>query len=85
MDRQDSVGDVFLALQLRIGSQARSGTVTVKGLMKTAVAACAPDSDLGVVVTISRERDCGFLPVVARNGIVVGVVTDRRAVEVVTS
>jgi CBS domain-containing protein len=51
--------------------------MTVKELMKTAVATCAPDSDLGAVVTIMRDRDCGFLPVVDRRGIVVGVVTDR--------
>jgi CBS domain-containing protein len=51
--------------------------MTVKELMKTAVATCAPDSDLGAVVTIMSDRDCGFLPVVDRNGIVVGVVTDR--------
>jgi CBS domain-containing protein len=51
--------------------------MTVKELMKTAVATCAPDNDLGAVVTIMRDRDCGFLPVVDSHGIVVGVVTDR--------
>ena len=51
--------------------------MTVKELMKTDVATCAPDSDLGAVVTIMRDRDCGFLPVVDTHGIVVGVVTDR--------
>jgi CBS domain-containing protein len=51
--------------------------MTVKELMKTAVATCASDSDLGAVVTIMRDRDCGFLPVVDSHGIVVGVVTDR--------
>jgi CBS domain-containing protein len=51
--------------------------MTVKELMKTDVAACAPDSDFGTVVTIMRDRGCGFLPVVDSHGIVVGVVTDR--------
>ena len=51
--------------------------MTVKAIMKTDVATCAPDSDLGAVVTIMRDCDCGFLPVVDSHGIVVGVVTDR--------
>lgn len=49
----------------------------VKEIMKTAVGTCAPDSDLGTVVNIMRDRDCGFLPVVDSHGVVVGVVTDR--------
>ena len=49
----------------------------VKEVMNTAVATCAPTSDLASVVAVMRERDCGFLPVVDRQGIVVGVVTDR--------
>ena len=49
----------------------------VKEVMKTAVATCAPESDLGAVINIMRDRDCGFLPVVDSHGIVVGVVTDR--------
>ena len=51
--------------------------MTVKELMKTAVATCSPGSDLGAVVTLMRDRDCGFLPVIDSHGIVVGVVTDR--------
>lgn len=49
----------------------------VKEVMNAAVATCAPDSDLGSVIGIMREHDCGFLPVVDSHGIVVGVVTDR--------
>jgi CBS domain-containing protein len=49
----------------------------VKDIMKKAVATCAPDNDLSAVVEVMRERDCGFLPVVDRRGVVVGVVTDR--------
>jgi CBS domain-containing protein len=51
--------------------------MNVKEIMKTDVGTCAPDSDLGEVVKIMRERDCGFLPVVDSHGIVVGVITDR--------
>jgi CBS domain-containing protein len=51
--------------------------MTVKELMKTTVATCAPDGDLGSVVDIMRKHDCGFLPVVDSHGIVTGVVTDR--------
>jgi CBS domain-containing protein len=51
--------------------------MTVKDVMNTAVATCARDSDLGSVVNIMREHDCGFLPVVDSHGIVVGVITDR--------
>jgi len=49
----------------------------VKDIMKKAVATCAPDSDLGSIIDVMRDRDCGFLPVVDSHGIVVGVVTDR--------
>jgi CBS domain-containing protein len=51
--------------------------MTVKDLMNTAVATCAPDSGLDSVVEIMREHDCGFLPVIDSHGIIVGVVTDR--------
>jgi len=51
--------------------------MNVKEVMKTGVATCAPDSDLGTVIKTMRDRDCGFLPVVDSHGIVVGVVTDR--------
>jgi CBS domain-containing protein len=49
----------------------------VNEVMNTGVATCAPDSSLGSVIDIMREHNCGFLPVVDRHGIVVGVVTDR--------
>ena len=51
--------------------------MTVKEVMNTAVATCAPDTDLTSVVDAMRKHDCGFVPVVDRHGIVVGVVTDR--------
>ena len=51
--------------------------MTVKEVMNTAVATCAPDTDLTSVVEGMRKHDCGFVPVVDRHGIVVGVVTDR--------
>lgn len=49
----------------------------VNEIMKTAVATCAPESDLSAVINVMRDRDCGFLPVVDSHGIVVGVLTDR--------
>jgi CBS domain-containing protein len=49
----------------------------VKDIMKTAVATCAPESDLALVIDVMRGHDCGFLPVVDSHGIVVGVITDR--------
>lgn len=49
----------------------------VKEVMNTAVATCAPDSDLNSVIEMMRAHDCGFLPVVDSHGIVVGVITDR--------
>jgi CBS domain-containing protein len=51
--------------------------MTVKEVMQKAVATCSPETDLGAVVEIMRDRDCGFVPVVDSHGIVVGVVTDR--------
>lgn len=51
--------------------------MTVKEVMNTAVATCAPDSDLNSVIEAMRQHDCGFLPVVDSHGIVVGVITDR--------
>jgi len=51
--------------------------MTVKEVMNTAVATCAPDSSLDSVIDNMRKYDCGFLPVVDSHGIVVGVVTDR--------
>ncbi len=49
----------------------------VKELMKTDVAACAPTDTLADVAKLMRERRCGFIPIVAHTGAVVGVVTDR--------
>ena len=51
--------------------------MTVKEVMNTAVATCAPDSDLNSVIQTMRSHDCGFVPVVDSHGIVVGVITDR--------
>jgi CBS domain-containing protein len=51
--------------------------MTVKEVMNTAVATCAPDSDLTSAIETMRQHDCGFVPVVDSHGIVVGVVTDR--------
>lgn len=60
----------------------------VKEIMKTAVGTCAPDSDLSaVIVATMRNRDCGFLPVVDSQGIVVALkaIYAHRAVEAMTA
>jgi CBS domain-containing protein len=49
----------------------------VKEIMKTDVAVCAASDSLAQVAKLMRQRDCGFVPVIAASGAVVGVVTDR--------
>ena len=49
----------------------------VKEIMKMDVGTCTAETDLGAVIAVMRNRDCGFLPVVDSHGILVGVVTDR--------
>lgn len=49
----------------------------VREVMKTDVATCMPQSDLGSAIKTMQSRDCGFLPVLDANRNVVGVVTDR--------
>jgi CBS domain-containing protein len=67
-----------VALQLRVFSATlRSEIMTVKEVMNTAVATCAPESSLNSVIRTMREHDCGFVPVVDSHGVVVGVITDR--------
>src|SRR5581483_2057975 len=51
--------------------------MTAEEIMTKDVATCAPQDDVLFATTIMRDRQCGFLPVVDQNGIVVGVVTDR--------
>lgn len=46
-------------------------------LMEGEVASCAPSDSLNVAARIMWERDCGCVPVVDRNNVVVGIVTDR--------
>jgi CBS-domain-containing membrane protein len=46
-------------------------------LMKREVASCAPSDSLNAAARIMWERDCGCVPVVDRNGRVVGIITDR--------
>ena len=38
---------------------------------------CRPESNLGSATELMWTRNCGFLPVVGREGKVVGVITDR--------
>ena len=49
----------------------------VKDVMTTEFAACAPGDTLATVAKSMRNNDCGFIPVVSADGVLVGVVTDR--------
>jgi len=46
-------------------------------LMERDVASCARTDSLNIAARIMWERDCGCVPVVDRNNLVVGMVTDR--------
>ncbi len=41
------------------------------------VGSCAPTDSLNVAARLMWERDCGCVPVVDRDNVVVGIVTDR--------
>jgi len=49
----------------------------VKEIMTRTVATCRPETNLGAAVEIMWNRNCGILPVVNAENVVVGVVTDR--------
>ena len=49
----------------------------VNEIMKTAVATCSPSDDLATATRTMHDRRCGFLPVIAPDGTIAGVVTDR--------
>ena len=49
----------------------------VNELMKKDVATCLASDDLAKAAKIMHDRRCGFLPVIASDGSVAGVVTDR--------
>lgn len=46
-------------------------------LMNAALSTCAPDDSLEQAAHVMWERDCGVVPVVAANGSLVGMITDR--------
>lgn len=46
-------------------------------LMEREVASCAPTDSLNAAARIMWEHDCGCVPVVDRNNVVVGMITDR--------
>ncbi|MBZ5557992.1 MAG: CBS domain-containing protein [Acidobacteriia bacterium] len=49
----------------------------IKQIMTTKAATCRPESDLASVAKLMWDNDCGFVPVVAADGKVLGVLTDR--------
>lgn len=52
-------------------------TMKVRELMASEVASCAPTDSLHIAARLMWERDCGCVPVVDHNNVVVGIVTDR--------
>lgn len=46
-------------------------------LMEREVVSCAPTDSLNTAARIMWERDCGCVPVVDRNSVAVGMITDR--------
>jgi CBS domain-containing protein len=53
------------------------GRMKVRELMEREVASCALTDSLNAAARIMWDRDCGCVPVVDRNNVVVGMITDR--------
>ena len=51
--------------------------MTVTEIMTKDVACCSPETKLDQVAQMMAEHDCGEIPVVDKQGYVLGVVTDR--------
>ena len=49
----------------------------IEELMTHAAQSCEAEADLATAVALMAEYDIGFLPILGRNGRVVGVLTDR--------
>jgi CBS domain-containing protein len=49
----------------------------VRELMASDVVSCAPTDSLNIPARLMWERDCGCVPVVDHNNVVVGIITDR--------
>jgi CBS-domain-containing membrane protein len=49
----------------------------VKELMASEVVSCGPTDSLHLAAKLMWDRDCGSVPVVDHNNVVVGIVTDR--------
>jgi CBS-domain-containing membrane protein len=57
----------------------RDTSMEVDKLMTRDVAFCAPTDSLNIAARIMWERDCGCVPVVDKDMVPVGIVTDRDA------
>jgi CBS domain-containing protein len=51
--------------------------MVVKDVMNKDIVTCTPHANLAAVAKLMRDHDCGFVPVVSSEGVVVGVITDR--------
>jgi CBS domain-containing protein len=51
--------------------------MTIGDICTTDPATCAPHATLEHVILMMAEADCGFIPVINRDGSIAGVITDR--------
>jgi CBS domain-containing protein len=51
--------------------------MNVREIMTSEVRTCSPENNLAEAAIIMWERDCGSVPVLDGNGLVVGMITDR--------
>ncbi|MBI2834233.1 MAG: CBS domain-containing protein [Acidobacteria bacterium] len=49
----------------------------VRDIMTTDVSSCQPETNIADVAQTMWDRDCGTVPVVTREGRVIGMITDR--------
>jgi CBS domain-containing protein len=51
--------------------------MTVRDVMTKQVVTCRPETNLAAASALMWENDCGVLPVLAENGAIVAILTDR--------
>ncbi|MBA3677078.1 MAG: CBS domain-containing protein [Sphingosinicella sp.] len=51
--------------------------MNAQDIMTKAPACCAPEASVGDAAKLMVENDCGQIPVVDNNGVLVGIITDR--------
>jgi CBS domain-containing protein len=51
--------------------------MTVKDVLTQPVVTCQPETNLAAAIALMWQNDCGVLPVLAKTGELVGILTDR--------